>query len=72
LLTGRPGASAGEGIEWVVALCDALGIRPLRTFGLGEADAPVLCEKADTTSSMKGNPIALTAGELREILLRAL
>ena len=72
LLTSRPAAGAGEGIEWVVALCDALRIPSLRTFGVGEADAPVLCEKAATTSSMKGNPIALTAAELREILLRAL
>jgi hypothetical protein len=31
-----------------------------------------LCEKAAVASSMKANPIVLTAEELHEILLRAL
>ena len=36
------------------------------------ADLPVLVEKAAQASSMKGNPIELTAEELREIISRAL
>jgi alcohol dehydrogenase class IV len=71
LLTERPQATAADGIQWVAALCRKLEIPPLRTYGVSESDLPVLIEKAARTSSMKGNPIRLEAGELREIVARA-
>jgi alcohol dehydrogenase class IV len=72
LLTRQPHAIADDAVHWIVSLCDRLEIPPLRTYGITEADIPGLAEKAAHTSSMKGNPIQLTAAELSEIALRAL
>jgi len=72
LLTGRPSATAEDGVEWVAQICQELGIPPLRSYGIQDEDVPVLVEKAAKASSMKANPIALTAAALREVLTRAL
>ncbi len=52
-------------------LCAALKVQPLTQFGLKEQDFPQVVAKAQKSSSMKGNPIALTDGELTQILYRA-
>jgi alcohol dehydrogenase class IV len=67
-----PHATAGDGVEWLAALCRELEIPPLRAYGITADDIPVLAEKAAQASSMKGNPVVLTTEELREILSRAL
>jgi alcohol dehydrogenase class IV len=72
LLTGRPNATAQDGVAWVQALCQDLQVPPLSTYGLTKADFPDLIEKARRASSMQGNPIALTTEELAEILDQAL
>lgn len=72
LLTGKPEATGDDGVAWVRELCADLKIPPLRTYGLTAADVPILCEKAAQSSSMKGNPLALTPAELQEILERAI
>jgi len=72
ILTGRPGATNGDAVDWVQELCASLAIPPLRTYQITQGDVPELCDKATVTSSMKGNPIALTRAELQEILERAL
>jgi len=72
LVTGKPDALAEEGVEWVLQLCQELQIPPLRSYGIQERDVPTLVEKASRASSTKGNPITLTADELREVLTRAL
>jgi alcohol dehydrogenase class IV len=72
LLTGRPHATAPDGVACVAALCQELEIPPLRTYGVAESDLALLVEKAAQASSMKGNPIVLTGEELREIISRAL
>ena len=72
LLTGSPQAGAGDGVQWVAALCRRLQIPPLATYGLTEADIPELVTRAAQASSMKANPIALTPDELREIVARAI
>ena len=72
LLTRQPHAIADDAVLWVANLCDRLEIPPLRTYGVTAADIPGLAEKAARTSSMKGNPIQLTAEELCEVALRAL
>ncbi|MGA3234856.1 MAG: iron-containing alcohol dehydrogenase [Bryobacteraceae bacterium] len=72
LLTRQPHAIADDAVLWIANLCDRLEIPPLRAYGVTEADIPDLAEKAAHTSSMKGNPIQLTAEELREVALRAL
>jgi hypothetical protein len=45
---------------------------PLRSYGIQERDVPTLIEKASRASSTKGNPIALTMDELRQLLSCAL
>ena len=50
----------------------ALGIPPLRTYGLTSSHLPTLVDQAARASSMKANPLPLTSDELTEILTRAL
>jgi alcohol dehydrogenase class IV len=68
LATGRPQAAIEDGLRWVAALCRRLEIPPLRAYGVGAAQVPPLVEKAAQASSMKANPIVLTAEELTRIL----
>jgi alcohol dehydrogenase class IV len=71
LLTGLPGATAEDGAAWVQSLCEDLAIPPLRQYGLQEVHFEAVIEKSARASSMKGNPILLTNGELRSILEQA-
>ncbi len=72
ILTGSDQATASDGVVWIQALCQALPVPNLSTYGLTESDFPTLIEKASRASSMQGNPIKLTTGELAQILSRAL
>jgi len=72
LLTGKPHATAADGIAWVAALCRRFEIPPLRAYDVTPADIPELVSRAAEASSMKGNPIALTREELEEIIRRAI
>ena len=72
LLTGRLAATADEGVAWVRELRGALPIPPLRAWGLTAADVPAVVAKAMQASSMKANPVALTADELSQVLAAAL
>jgi alcohol dehydrogenase class IV len=68
LLTGAATAQAADGIVWMQQLCSALEIPSLARFGLQEQDFPAVVAKSRKSSSMKGNPIALTDVELMSIL----
>ena len=72
LLTGDTSAAADDGVAWVRELCAALDVPPLSAYGIAAADFDTLIEKSAVASSMKGNPIKLTSGELRAILEQAL
>jgi len=72
ILTGSASATADDGVAWVQELCQALWVPPLSAYGVMQEDFPLLIEKASVSSSMQGNPINLTPGEMREILTRAL
>ena len=72
LLTGRPHASAEDGVAWVEAICQKMEIPPLTSYGIGRTDVPVLVAKAAKASSMKANPLPLTDEELTEIVTRAM
>jgi len=52
-------------------LCLQLNVPPLADHGIKEQDFSIIVDKARKASSMKGNPIELTADELLEILQRA-
>jgi alcohol dehydrogenase class IV len=68
ILTGKVTAKAVDGVTWVQNLCGALKVPPLAEFGLKERDFPTAAAKSKKSSSMKGNPIALTDDELMKIL----
>jgi len=53
ILTGDVTVEAGDGVDWVLWLCDTLQVPPLSTYGLAEADFDDLIEKASAASSMK-------------------
>ncbi|SPE40969.1 Iron-containing alcohol dehydrogenase (fragment) [Candidatus Sulfopaludibacter sp. SbA3] len=72
LLTGRPYATAEDGVAWTREICRRLEIPPLRAYGVREADIPLLVEKAAKASSMKGNPLVLTPQELTEMIGQAI
>lgn len=69
---GTPSADIKGLIAWAADLTTALHIRPLSAFGVSVSDFPAIIEKAAVSSSMQGNPIKLTPGELEHILTAAL
>ena len=71
LLTGKTSARAMDGIEWVQELCSTFKLPALSTFKLKEQDFPAVVTRSQKSSSMKGNPIALTDDELMDILKKA-
>jgi alcohol dehydrogenase class IV len=68
MLTGRASAKAEDGIAWIAELAAALRIAPLSAYGLRRDDFSRICEMARVSSSMQGNPVELSMGELVEIL----
>jgi len=72
ILTLDTRAQAEAGAAWLRELCGALGIAPLGSYGVAQADVPGLVEKAALASSMQANPIKLTRDELSAILSAAI
>ena len=72
LLTGRPTASIEYGVAWIRETVALLAIPSLATFGIKPEDADDVAAKAAVSSSMQGNPIALSRSELKAIVLQAL
>lgn len=72
LVTGSTDAREDDGIAWVRNTVAELHIPPLTDYGITRKHTATLVEKAIHASSMKANPIALTATELTETLQRAL
>lgn len=67
IVTGDAKATAEDAIDWVKRLCVDLAIPSLAAYGLTSELIPQVVENAKRASSMKGNPIALTDEELRQI-----
>jgi alcohol dehydrogenase class IV len=72
LLTGDPAASIEDGLAWIRETLTLLGVPGLAAFGLGPGQADAVAAKAITSSSMQGNPVALSHDDLKAILLEAL
>lgn len=72
ILTGEFEADVRAGVTWVRELCEALQVPGLATYGVTSDDFPEIIEKTQRSSSMRGNPIALTDEELAGILAQAL
>ena len=72
LLTGRPAASLEDGLAWIRETLPLLQVPGLAAFGLQPQQAEDIAAKALVSSSMKGNPVALSQADLGAIVLRAL
>jgi alcohol dehydrogenase class IV len=59
-------------VQFVQQLSDELQVQPLRTFGMTVEDADEVVMKAQRASSMKKNPVTLSAEELKQTYLKAL
>jgi alcohol dehydrogenase class IV len=68
LLTGRDAATVEDGVAWLRETVEALQVPPLRDVGLRPARYAEVAEKSARSSSMQGNPVALTADELVAVL----
>ena len=72
LFTGKTQATTDEAVKWVADLVRDLQIPRLTTFGLQPEHISDVVAKAAVSSSMKANPIVLTADELAETLRAAM
>jgi len=72
LLTGKPGASIEDGLTWIGETLTLLGVPGLAAFGLGPGQASDIAATAVTSSSMQGNPVPLSQGQLTAVFLEAL
>ena len=67
-LTEDPHAEPADAAVWMKTLCDQLKIPQLSALGIQESDFAAIVEKAEHSSSMKGNPVQLTRAEMVRIL----
>ncbi len=72
ILSNNNSATIGDGIEWLKQLCADLQIPPLSEYGVTKEDIGILVQKSSAASSMRANPIQLTAIEMADILEKAL
>jgi alcohol dehydrogenase class IV len=72
LITGKPTASVEDGLAWIRDTVTLLAVPGLASFGIRPEQAGDIAAKAAVSSSMRGNPVALTDGDLRAIVLHAL
>jgi len=70
-LTGNAGATPEDGAHVVELLVTALQIQKLTAYGLLKEQVPEIVAQAEQASSMKANPIVLTAAELAGALTAA-
>jgi alcohol dehydrogenase class IV len=72
VLTQNPSAAVEDGLAWIRQTVALLGIPRLGRFKISPADAGVVAAKAAASSSMRGNPVALSEDDLRAVLLDAI
>ena len=72
LLLDSPAATADDALTWMRETSDIFGIPRLGALGVKADMFADIAAKSQVSSSMKGNPIALTAQELESILRAAL
>lgn len=66
------GCAKAEAPEQLSAWAGAAGLPRLASYGIREADLASIAEASAASSSMKGNPVPLSAGTLTEVLRKAL
>jgi alcohol dehydrogenase class IV len=70
-LTGRDDAAADDAVGWLRETVAALDVPPLGAVGLRPGQHAEVAEKAARSSSMRGNPVPLSADELVGVLRAA-
>ena len=68
VLTGRADATAQDGVTWIRDICAELRIPGLKAYGMTAERVPEAILKAGKSSSMKGNPVALSEQQMARIL----
>jgi len=68
LLTGRDDATVDDAVAWLRETVAALDVPSLGAVGLQPAQYAEVAEKSARSSSMQGNPVALTGDELVGVL----
>jgi alcohol dehydrogenase class IV len=71
LLTGRDEATVEDALTWLRETVEALRVPPLAEIGLRPAQYADVADKAARSSSMQGNPVALSSEELVAVLQAA-
>jgi alcohol dehydrogenase class IV len=71
ILCEEPTAKASDAVNWIREFCNHAKIPKLSFYGLTELKLNIIIENSMRSSSMKGNPIALSMDELRNILQRS-
>jgi alcohol dehydrogenase class IV len=72
LLTGAPDASVDDGLAWIRETIARLALPGLAAYGVRPDDAGDVARDAARSSSMQGNPVALSDDDLRAIVRGAL
>lgn len=67
-LTGRPDATAWDGVEWLQSLASKLAVPGLQDLGVRREDWDELLPLARRASSMRANPVELGDADLRRCL----
>ena len=72
ILMGNSSATVNDGLKWVTDVVREMNIPSLSAHGMSATHIPEAVQKTLNASSYKGNPIALKAEVLTEILEKAL
>jgi alcohol dehydrogenase class IV len=72
ILSGDPDADAESALKWIMDFIIYTKIPSLSAYGFSQSNFNKVIEKSMKSSSMKGNPVTLSEGELRNILLKTL
>jgi alcohol dehydrogenase class IV len=71
LLTGQSGATIEDGVAWIRETVTLLRVPGLAAFGVRPGQVGEIAAKAARSSSMQGNPVALSLADLRAVVLQA-
>jgi len=69
ILTADPHAGIHDGIAWIKTMAEHMKIPGFSAFGFDAAMADLVAGKSLKASSMKGNPVRFTRGQISDILL---
>jgi alcohol dehydrogenase class IV len=72
ILTGDVNARAEDGVVWLHELCASFKMPKLSDFNIAQNSFREIISMSKMASSMKGNPVSLSDGDLLEILQKVI